>query len=275
MSTGSRNSSDRDQNESPNTCETTKSSPSKKGTKIRIKNKPSFNNDSGIVPDSSDCHGTIGRHQAGVVNDALELDTTSAGETGHISEDGRSKTRPGLSRKRISFKDEVEAKQIAGVLPKGDEVAVPVSGVSDTTKSQQPATSFLSNMAAADPPTNQDEVNCAENALFIASNGNQPTSEAATCLGIGSSNQKRRRKYGYSSGSYNSASYVFGIKLIQRIDLLWFLKQSLDSRSLPIFVRRAWRGQVCRRPGTNYKEPFVEIKYLLYLLTKRHKQLSL
>lgn len=252
MSAGSRNSSDRDQNESPNTCETTKSPPSKKVPKSKIKNKPSFNSyyDSGIVPDSCDYHGTIGRHQAGEVNNAFELDTTPAGVTGHISDDGRFKARPGLNRKRISFKDEVEAKQMAGVLPKGDKVAEPVSGVSDTSNTQRPATSF-------DPPTNQDEVNDAKNGLLDALN--QRTSEAASCLGIGSSNEKRKRKYGYSSGSYNSASNVFLI-LFRESTFCVFFNQSLDNKVLPVFfwfavfVLRVWRGQVCQRLETDYSQ---------------------
>lgn len=201
MSVGSRNSSG-DQNE-PNTCETVKSPSSKKMPNRHIRNNPSFNSyhDSGIVPDSSDYPGTLGYHQAGVLNDVFEMDTNLAG-------DGRFKARPGLTRKRISFKDEVEAKQIAGMLLSGEEAVEPKASISDTTNPQQHSSLSMSGIPT-DPPTNQDEINGTEN----APSKNQPTYELASSVDVDSLTAvsldgNRRRKFGFS-GSYKSASYEF------------------------------------------------------------------
>lgn len=200
MSLGSRNSSG-DQNE-PHTCETAKSPPSKKIPNRNIRNNPSFNSyhDSGIVPDSNDYPGTLGYNQAGVLNDAYEMDTSVA----------RFKARPGLTRKRISFKDEVEAKQIAGMLLGGEETVDPLASISDTTNPQQHSSLSMSSIPT-DPSNNQDEINGTEN----APNKNQPTSELALPVDLDSLTTisldgKRSRKYG-CSGSYNHASYEFSL----------------------------------------------------------------
>ena len=206
MSAGSRNSWDKDQNESK-TGTTPRSPSSKELPKSKIRNNPSFNSyyDSGIVPDGNDFSGTLGSHQAGVENDAYEMDTSPAGVTQHISGDVRFKTRPGLSRKRISFKDEIEAKPIAGMLLSEEEAVEPTTSITDTTKPQQHSSSSMSNIAT-DSPANQDEVNGNENALINVSNENQPVEiDRMTPLGL---DGQRRRKYGLS-GSYQSASYEF------------------------------------------------------------------
>ena len=72
-----------------------------------LKKDPSFSwHDSGIVPDSS-----IGYHQGGVINGACEKSSNQADGLSDIDGGDKPSIRPRLQRKRISFKDEVEATQ--------------------------------------------------------------------------------------------------------------------------------------------------------------------
>lgn len=189
MSAGSRNSSGRDQNE-PNKNETARS---------KIRNNPSINSyyDSGIVTDSNDYAGSLGYHQAGVLNDAFEIDGGSGG--------GKFKTRPGLTRKRISFKDEVDAKHIAGMSLSEEKAAEPLARMpDDTINPEQHLVPSLSNITKDDPLTTQDGNSGTEN----TSRENQSTSVLAPSEGKDirmiavSLNGKRGRKYGIS-GNYD------------------------------------------------------------------------
>lgn len=72
-----------------------------------LRKDPSFSwQDSGIVPDSS-----IGYHQGGVINGTCERNCNQGDGINDIDGDDKPRIRPRLQRKRISFKDEVEATQ--------------------------------------------------------------------------------------------------------------------------------------------------------------------
>lgn len=135
-----------------------------------ITTNPSFNSyhDSGIVPDSNDCAGSLRCHgdQDGMLNDAFEVD----GGRG----DGRIRTRPRLSRKRISFKDEFDSKQIAGI-PLSEEMTAEPSAMSDdTTDLEQHLVPTPSNITKGDPLTSQDGNNATVLALpEVSLNGNR------------------------------------------------------------------------------------------------------
>lgn len=180
MSTGSRNSYDRDQDE-PGTNTTV-------GSKIR--NVPSFTSyqDSGIVPDSNDYGGTLGYHQAGRVNATYEMDTPPAGVTSHV------KTRPRLSPKRISFKDEVEAKKLAEISHSGTEIQEPVcSNTVETANSEQYSTTFSFDISIDLPITRL------ENSSQCISDDQHPITVFEPSAGIDSvtlvsSDETQRRK---------------------------------------------------------------------------------
>lgn len=185
MSAGSRNSYERDQNE-PKQNDTIRS---------RIRNNSSFNSyhDSGIVPDGNECTGSLRYHQDGVFNDAFDIDGRSGG--------GRLQTRPGLSRKRISFKDEFDARKIAEMSLSEEKAAEPLARMSDDkTDSDQHPIPFLPNITKGDPLTTQDVNNETEN----TSSEKQSTSVLVLPKGKDSrmtavsSNGNQRRKYGIS-----------------------------------------------------------------------------
>ena len=194
MSVGSRNSSDRDQNE-PNANDTVRSN---------IRNNPSFNShyDSGIVPDSNDPPGTLGYNQDGVVNAAYEIDASLASATQHVSGVGRIKTRPRLNTKRISFKDELEAKQIAGMSFDGEEAVEPMAIMPDNaTNPQQQQQQQQQQQHGISL-----QYSGAESGLTNTSHENQSSSEFAPTGDIDrmiiiGSDEKQRRKYGFT-GSY-------------------------------------------------------------------------
>ena len=172
MSAGSRNSYERDQNE-PNQNDTIRS---------RIRNNSSFNSyhDSGIVPDSSDCTGSLRYNQDGVFNDAFDIDGGGGG--------GRFQTRPRLSRKRISFKDEFDARKIAEM------------SLSEEKAPDNYSIPFLPNITKGDPLTTQD----VKNETKITSSEKQSNSVLAphegkdSVMAAVSSNENQRRKCGIS-----------------------------------------------------------------------------
>lgn len=185
LSAGSRNSYERDQNE-PKQNDTIRS---------RIRNNSSFNSyhDSGIVPDSNECTGSLRYHQDGVFNDAFDIDGGSGG--------GRFQTRPRLSRKRISFKDEFDARKIAEMSLSEEKAAEPLARMSDDkTDSDQHPIPFLPNITKGDPLTTQDVNNETEN----TSSEKQSTSVLVPPKGKDSrmtavsSNGNQRRNYGIS-----------------------------------------------------------------------------
>lgn len=76
------------------------------------------------------------------------MDPSQAGQIISITQEGRIRERPRLQRKRISFKDEVEAKQ-AGLVFEGQETVGNVSCTpNDTTGSQQHSTVSLSDISS-------------------------------------------------------------------------------------------------------------------------------
>lgn len=101
-----------------------------------------------------------------MLNDAFEVD----GGRG----DGRIHTRPRLSRKRISFKDEFDSKQIAGI-PLSEEMTAEPSAMSDdTTDLEQHLVPTPSNITKGDPLTSQDGNNATVLALpEVSLNGNR------------------------------------------------------------------------------------------------------
>jgi len=160
----------------------------------KIRNNPSFNSyqDSGIVPDSNDCTGSLTYHQDGVFNDAFDLDG------GSTSGGGRCQTRPRLSRKRISFKDEFDAQNIAEMSLSEENAAEPLTRTpDDTTVPDQHPIPFLPIITKGDLLTTQDVNNDTEN----TSSGNQFTSVQAPPEGKDnrmtavSSNGNQGRKY--------------------------------------------------------------------------------
>ena len=118
-----------------------------------VKSNPSFSyQDSGIVPD---CQGSIGYHQGGVINAAYEMDISrTCGGGGGGGGDGRIKERPRLHRKRISFKDEVEATQAGLTLEGTEKSAGAMGGTPDEAISPQ-RHSMESLTQSSKPSTNQ------------------------------------------------------------------------------------------------------------------------
>ena len=145
------------------------------------------------MPDSNDYAGSLRYHgvEDGVFNDAFEIDGGSG--------DGRFQTRPKFNRRRISFKDEFDAKQIAELPLSEEKAAIPLARMpDDTTNPEQYPFSTLPNIAKGDPLTTQDGNNGTAN----TSSENQPTSVLTQPEGTDnrmiavSSNGSRGRKYG-------------------------------------------------------------------------------
>ena len=185
FSAGSRNSYERDQNE-PNQNDAIRS---------RVRNNSSFNSyhDSGIVPDSNDCTGSLRYDQDGVFNDAFDIDGGSGG--------GRFQTRPWLSRKRISFKDELDAQKVAEMSLIEEKAAEPLARIpDDTTDPDQHPTPPLPKITKGNRLTTQHVNNDTEN----TSREKQSTSLLTPPEGKDSrmtavsSNGNQRRKYGIS-----------------------------------------------------------------------------
>jgi len=158
----------------------------------RIRNNPSFNScqDSGIVPDSNDCTGSLRCDEDGVFNDAFN----SGGGS-------RFPTRPRLFRKRISFKDEFDGQKIEEMSLSEEKAAEPMTRMpNETTVPDQHPIPSLPNTTKYGPVTNQDVNNETEN----TSNGNQFTSVQAPTQGKDSrmtavsSNGNQGRKHGIS-----------------------------------------------------------------------------
>lgn len=161
----------------------------------KIRNNSSFNSyqDSGIVPDSNDCTGSLRYQDDGVFNDAFDLGGGSGG--------GKFQTRPRLFRKRISFKDEFDAQKIEEMSLCEEKASEPLTRMPDdaTVPDQHPIPS-VSNNTKDGPVTNRDVNNENEN----TSSENQLTSVRAPPEGKDSritavsSNGNQGRKYGIS-----------------------------------------------------------------------------
>ena len=143
---------------------------------LRVTSNPSFNgNDSGIVPD-----GSIGYHQGGVINAANETDFNQAGEIYDGPRDEtRKKVRPGLQRKRISFKDEQEAMQ-AG-LPREGQRAEALGYPPVETTSEAHISSHTENMQLHDGNGLQGSNN--GSSILISCNTNQ-SSKVTSSTGV-------------------------------------------------------------------------------------------
>ena len=142
---------------------------------LRVSRKPSFSyHDSGIVPD-----GSIGYHQGGVINAANETDFNQAGEI-HDSPrvETRIKLRPGLKRKRISFKDQQEATEV-WPLREGQQAA-PAMGCPPSETTSEAHNSIGSNSVSS---------------ILISWNANQPSkATSSTDMEVKSSSSDGRQK---------------------------------------------------------------------------------
>ena len=138
---------------------------------LRVSSKPSFScHDSGIVPD-----GSIGYHQGGVINAANETEFNQAGEIYDSPRvETRKKVRPGLQRKRISFKDEQEA-----MLREGQQAA-PAMGCPPSETTGEAHNSIGSNNVSS---------------ILISSNANQSSKvTSSTDMEVKSSSSDGRQK---------------------------------------------------------------------------------
>ncbi|XP_022797464.1 uncharacterized protein LOC111335739 isoform X1 [Stylophora pistillata] len=182
LSACSRNGYERDQNEP--------------GKSNKIRNVPSFTSyqDSGIVPDSNEYGGSYGYQQAGIVNATYELDNTPAIH--------HAKTLPRLTRKRISFKDEVVSERVTEMVIGGEAQ----NDTMGTVDSQQFSTASSADIERNLPPAGPDDDFQGTKNECSLKNTSDETHLIAMSVGTESaiqvsSNEKQRRNRDTSVGS--------------------------------------------------------------------------
>lgn len=156
-------------------------------TVVRVTSNPSFSyHDSGIVPDG----GSIGYHQGGLINSAYEKEPCTTESYYCTTVDGVQE-RPRLCKKRISFKDEVEANQAALPSPEEKEEAGSMVRLSagKTTPKQE-----TSDLPSSDKYGCYTQENGDENKIIISPEMDAAFENESSCGDTRSSSSKRKRK---------------------------------------------------------------------------------
>ena len=156
-------------------------------TVVKVTSNPSFSyHDSGIVPDG----GSIGYNQGGLINSAYEKEPWKT-ESFYRTTVGGVQERPRLHKKRISFKDEVEANEAALPSPKEEEDAgskVRLSAGKTTPKQE------TSDLPSSDKYGCYTQENGYENKIIVSPEMDAAFEDESSCGDTRSSSSKRKRK---------------------------------------------------------------------------------
>ena len=160
-------------------------------TVVKVTSNPSFSyHDSGIVPDG----GSIGYNQGGLINSAYEKEQWKTESFYRTTVDGVQE-RPRLHKKRISFKDEVEASEAALPSPKEKEDAgskVRLSAGKTTPKQE------TSDLPSSDKYGCYTQENGYENKIIVSPEMDAAFEDESSCGDTRSSSSKRKRKIAVS-----------------------------------------------------------------------------
>ena len=160
-------------------------------TVVKVTSNPSFSyHDSGIGPDG----GSIGYHQGGLIYSAYEKEPWETESFYRTTVDGVQE-RPRLHKKRISFKDEVEANQAALPSPKQKEDAgsnVRLSAGKTTPKQE------TSDLPSSDKYGCYTQENGYENKIIVSPEMDAAFEDESSCGDTRSSSSKRKRKIAVS-----------------------------------------------------------------------------
>lgn len=168
---------------------------------VKVTNNPSFSyHDSGIVPDG----GSIGYYQGGLINTAYEKEQCKTGSFYRTTVDGV-QDRPRLHRKRISFKDEVEANQAALPSPKEkEEVRSTVCpSVGKTTPKQE-----TSDLPSSHKYGCYTQGNGYENKIIVSQEMDTAFEDASSREDTRSGSSKTKRKIAVSGMIARSTPYL-------------------------------------------------------------------
>lgn len=160
-------------------------------TVVKVTSNPSFSyHDSGIVPDG----GSIGYNQGGLINSAYEKEQCKTESFYPATVDGV-RERPRLHKKRISFKDEVEANQAALPSPKENEEAGSVVRLSagKTTPKQE-----TSDLPSSDKYGCYTQEKGCENKIIVSPEMDAAFEDASSRGDARSGSSKRKRKIAVS-----------------------------------------------------------------------------
>ena len=160
-------------------------------TVVKVTSNASFSyHDSGIVPDG----GSIGYHQGGLINSAYEKEPCNTESFYRTTVDGVQE-RPRLHKKRISFKDEVEADQAALPSPKEKEEAgskVRLSAGKTTPKQE------TSDLPSSDKYGCYTQENGDESKIIVSPDMDAAFEDESSCGDTRSGSSKRKRKIAVS-----------------------------------------------------------------------------